>query len=95
MKLAPIIIAVAIYFAFTLGALALLRRQAAIAGRGVLFLLFCVACTLITRWITHSFQMLMGAAALAWIIALTLVAIAVAAGAKGRHSAVGDKTNTL
>ena len=76
-----------IYFAFTLGALALLRKQGAVGTRTAVFLLFVIVCTVITRWTATTWHLFMGETAAAWVSALLAVALTYVLVLKSRRAA--------
>ncbi len=53
--------------------LIVLRRQKSVRMRVIVFLLFCLVCVRITLWATSRWQLLMGEAATAWVVALLLL----------------------
>ncbi len=63
----------AIFFALTLGGLAILRRQKTISARAFLFLVFCYGCVWVTLLIARNSQLTIGEAATAWMVALIIV----------------------
>ena len=86
--LTPIFYALSIFLVVGLGGLAVLRRQRNAGTRMFVFLLFSVACVFVTLWTTKRWQLLMGEAAIAWIVALLLIAvIAASVMASQRHQA--------
>ena len=64
-----------IFLALALGGLTVLQRQRAVGTRIIVFLLFVAACVFVTSWTTKRWQLLMGEATIAWIVALLIVAI--------------------
>jgi drug/metabolite transporter (DMT)-like permease len=73
LRVGTLVIPALIYFAITLGALALLRRQRTTGRRTGIFLGFVVVCIVLTRWTTRTWHLFMGEAAAAWIAALLVV----------------------
>jgi hypothetical protein len=65
----------AIFLALLLSGLVVLRRQRAVGTRVLVFLVFCFVCTRVTMWTTRGWQLLMGETAIAWVVALLLVAV--------------------
>jgi hypothetical protein len=72
---ASIAYSVAIFLALALGGLMVLRRERVVGMRVVGFLLLASLCVLATLWTTKRWQLLMGEATLAWIVALLLVGV--------------------
>jgi hypothetical protein len=68
-----IVFASCLFLVVAFGGLILLRKQRAVGTRALVFLLFAIACVLMTSWITRRWQLLMGEAAVAWVIALLLL----------------------
>jgi hypothetical protein len=72
---ASIAYSVAIFLALALGGLMVLRRERTVGMRVLGFLLLASLCVLSTLWTTKRWQLLMGEAAIAWIVALVLLAV--------------------
>jgi hypothetical protein len=72
---AMIVFATAFFFALLSGGLSILRRQASVAIRAILFVVISYACVWVTMWVARSGRLFMGEAAAAGIVALLLVAV--------------------
>lgn len=64
-----------IFLAVALGGLSVLRRQRSRRARVIVFLVFCAVCIYLTLFVTKRWQLLMGEAAIAWVVALLILAI--------------------
>jgi hypothetical protein len=71
----PVAYAVVLFFLIAWGGLALLRRQKSVAKRAPAFLLFCVVSVVATMWAAKRWELLVGSAAFAWVVALILLAL--------------------
>jgi hypothetical protein len=75
-----IVYATVLFFVAAFGGVMLLGTQRAVGARVLAFLLFCAVCILVTSWSTNQWRLLMGEAAVAWVVALlTLGAVMVIA----------------
>jgi hypothetical protein len=73
MNTTAIVYATVIFLALVLGGLMVLRTQRTAGTRATVFLLFTIGCVVVTLAATKRWQLLMGEAALAWIMALLIL----------------------
>lgn len=76
------------FLALTLAGLMVLQRQKGAVAHSVVFVLFAIVCVYSTLWINRRFMLLMGEAAIAWVVALLLAGAIVAITRAARRARV-------